>query len=96
MGKGNSREKIVAIMLYLNVILVLVKGEEVGFRMNHAQSPKGALFHRERQRLGELSCSPVLPQLYPDLKEKSHRNENEQVNEVLDCRMNHAQSQNMF
>ncbi|XWS52843.1 hypothetical protein CRYUN_Cryun11dG0107100 [Craigia yunnanensis] len=72
-----------------------VQGEEVaGFRMDHHQSPKGALFYGERQRLGELGCGHVLPQLDPDLKEKSHRNENEQENEVLGRWMNQAQSQN--
>ncbi|KAK6235136.1 XS domain - like 7 [Theobroma cacao] len=70
------------------------QGEDVvGFRMNHSQSANGAFFHGAREQFEE-DCGHLLPQIYPDLKEKSHGNETEQENEVLGCRMNHAQSQN--
>ncbi|XP_021279328.1 uncharacterized protein LOC110412979 [Herrania umbratica] len=70
------------------------QGEDVvGFRMNHSQSANGAFFHGAREQFEE-DCGHLLPQIYPDLKEKSHGNETEQGNEVLGCRMNHAQSQN--
>ncbi|XVE59530.1 hypothetical protein DITRI_Ditri05aG0053200 [Diplodiscus trichospermus] len=67
------------------------EGEEVGFRMSNAQSPKGLLLPGGRKHLGESSCGSVLPPSYPDLLERSSRNENEQENEVLSYWMDHAQ-----
>ncbi|XVF69118.1 hypothetical protein PTKIN_Ptkin11bG0055200 [Pterospermum kingtungense] len=67
--------------------------EIVGIRMGHSQSPRGALFDGERQRLGEVG-GRVLPPFYHELKEKSYRNEIVQENGVLGGRMNQARSQN--